>query len=122
MERIFRLIGKIDDELVEKLILLDRLIMFYSRFLRYWETGKVYSNGKTIMVKFERTNLNGYNGFTERVFPVEDIDKRIVSYKKKVSREFIKRNENPRIQRGKEIHKWKLYIQKSKIKNAEIQM
>ena len=47
--------------------------------------------------------------------PIEDIDKRIRSYKDKVKREFIKRNENPRIQRAKEVYKWKKYIEDAKV-------
>lgn len=116
MDKIFHLIDNIDNNLLEKLILLDRLIRFYSRFLKYWNIGFVFSDGVTICVRFERTNLNGYEGFTERIFPVKDLDKRIVSYKKKVAREVTGRAENPRIQREKEIHKWKKYINESKIR------
>ena len=119
MDKVFKLIDNVDEKLLDKLILLDRLIRFYSKFLQYWNVGFVFSDGVTICVRFERTNLNGYEGFTERIFPVEDLNKRIVSYKRKIAHEFAGRAENPRIQREKEIHKWKNYIKNVKIQMSE---
>jgi hypothetical protein len=122
MQRVYKLIGNVNDELVEKLILLDRLIMFYSRFLKYWKTGKVYlREDDMVVVKFERIGRYGHYGFTERVFPVKDIGIRTRSYKQKIAREVKKRHENPRIQREREIHKWKLYIQNAKL-DATVQV
>ncbi len=114
MEKVFRLINILDDSIVCKLIYLDRLVKFYTKFLTTWKTGGVTSDGKEVRVKFMDINKYGYENFTERVFPMEDIDKRIKSYKKKIAGEFTKRNDNPRIQRVKEVYKWKLYIDESK--------
>ena len=119
MDKVFKLIDNIDNNLLERLILLDRLIRFYSRFLNYWNIGYVYSDGAIVCVRFERTNLNGYEGFTERVFPINDLGKRIVSYKRKIALEVAGRVENPRIQREKEIHKWKRYVEDAKIQMRE---
>ena len=80
-----------------------------------WKTAGVTSDGKEVRIKFMTISKYGYEDFTERVFPMEDIDKRIESYKRKVATEFSKRNENLRIQRAKEIHKWKKYIEDAKI-------
>lgn len=118
--KIYKLIDILDHEPVEKLIYLDRLVRFYSKFLRIWQTGGVTSDGKIVRVKFMTTTRNGYTGFTERIFPIEDIDKRIDSYREKITKEFALRNENPRILRAKNVHKWKLYIKEAK--DAEFSM
>jgi hypothetical protein len=118
MLKVFKLInGGLYQDLVCKLIYLDRLVRFYAKFLSTWKTAGVYSDGKEVRVKFMTVNKYDYENFTERVFPVEDIDKRIDSYKKKIAVEFKHRHTNTRIQRVKEIHKWKIYI-----KDAKIQM
>ena len=115
MKKIFRLISILDDPIVGKLIYLDRLVRFYSKFLSTWKTAGVTSDGKEVRVKFMIINKYGWEDFTERVFPMEDIDERIESYKKKIAVEFNKRHDNPRIQRNIEIHKWKKYIEDAKI-------
>ena len=115
MDKVFQLISILDDPIVTKLIYLDRLVRFYSKFLSTWKTAGVTSDGKEVRVKFMITNKYGYESFTERVFPMEDIDKRIDSYKGKIAIEFKKRHENSRIQRVKEVYKWKIYIENAKI-------
>ena len=80
-----------------------------------WKTAGVTSDGKEVRVKFMTISKYGYEDFTERIFPIEDIDKRIASYKKKVATEFSKRQDNPRVQRTKEVYKWKKYIEDAKI-------
>ena len=115
MKKVFQLIDVVDDELLVKLIYLDRLVRFYSKFLTYWKTAGVYSDGKTVMVKFMRINKYGYEGFTERVFPISSINERLASYKGKIKREFKSRHENTRIQRAKEVHKWKKFIDNAKV-------
>ena len=115
MEKVFKLIGSTECNALDKLILLDRLIRFYAKFLTTWKTAGAYSDGKEVCVRFQTTTKYGYVDFTERMFPIEDIDKRIRSYKDKVKREFIKRNENPRIQRAKEVYKLKKYIEDAKV-------
>ncbi len=115
MEKVYRLISILDDPMVSKLIHLDRLVRFYSRFLSTWKTAGVTSDGKEVRVRFTSTTKYGYEDFTERVFPMEDIDLRIDSYKRKIAVEFSKRHENPRIQRTIEVHKWKKYIEDAKI-------
>ena len=115
MKKVFRLINILDDSLVCKLIYLDRLVRFYSKFLSTWKTAGVTSDGKDVRVRFMTVTKHGYENFTERVFPMEDIDLRIDSYKHKIALEFAKRHENTRIQRAKEVHKWKKYIDDAKI-------
>ena len=115
MDKVFRLINILDDPIVCKLIYLDRLVRFYSKFLSMWKTAGVTSDGKEVRVKFMSVTKYGYEDFTERVFPMEDIDKRIKRYKEKIAVEFSKRHENTRIQRAKEVHKWKKYIEDAKI-------
>ena len=119
MEKIFRLIGSEEPKALEKLIYLDRLIRIYAKFLTYWKTAGVYSDGKRVCIKFVTINKYGYVNFTEREFPMDDIDKRTKSYKEKMRYEFVKRHDNIRIQRVKEIHKWKIYIKNAK-SDAEI--
>ena len=115
MLKVFQLInGGLHQDLVCKLIYLDRLVRFYAKFLSTWKTAGVYSDGQEVRVRFMTTNKYGYESFTERLFPVADIDDRINSYSQKVSKEFKARHENPRIQRNKEIHKWKIYIRDAK--------
>jgi hypothetical protein len=115
MDKVFRLISILDEPVVVKLIYLDRLVRFYSKFLSTWRTAGVTSDGKEVRVRFMIISKYGFENFTERVFPIEDIDKRIDSYKRKIATEFRKRHENPRIQRSKEIYKWKKYIDDAKI-------
>jgi len=117
MEKVFRLINILDEKVVDDLIFLDRLVQFYSKFLETWRTAEVTSDGKTVRVKFFRVNKYGYENFTERVFPIEDIGKRIASYKRKIRVEFKKRYINVRIQREISMHKWKKII-----RDAEVQM
>lgn len=115
MDKVFRLINILDDPIVCKLIYLDRLVRFYAKFLKTWKTAGVTSDGKEVRVKFMNVSKYGYEDFTERVFPMEDIEARINSYSQKIAIEFGKRQENPRIQRSKEIHKWKRYIEDAKV-------
>jgi hypothetical protein len=114
-QKVFRLISILDDPVVMKLIYLDRLVRFYAKFLSTWKTAGVTSDGKEVRVKFMTINKYGYENFTERIFPMDDIDLRISAYKEKIAVEFAKRHDNPRIQRAKEVHKWKKYIEDAKI-------
>jgi hypothetical protein len=117
MERVIRLIDILDKEVVDKLIMLDRLVMFYSQFLKIWRKAEVTSDGATVRVKFSNVvnEKFKFENFTERVFPIEKIDERICNYREKVKIEFKNRHENPRIQRAKEIRKWKNHIKDAKV-------
>jgi hypothetical protein len=115
MEKVVRLINILDSEVVDKLIYLDRIVRLYSKFMYTWKGAEVTSNGTVVRVKFILPSKHGFTSFTEREFPMEDIDKRIASYKRKIKEEFKKRHDNPRIQRAKEVHSWKRYM-----KDAEI--
>ncbi|MHA1169697.1 MAG: hypothetical protein ACTSRU_17855 [Candidatus Hodarchaeales archaeon] len=106
---------RLDHELLQKLMLLDRLVRFYAKFLSTWKTAGVFSDGQTIRVRFMTVNKYGYESFTEREFKVANLDERIASYKRKITKEFDARHENTRIQRAKEVHKWKKYIDDAKI-------
>ena len=118
MLKVYKLVtGDYDPLLIYKLIYLDRLVRFYSKFLKTWKTAGVYSDGINVRVRFMTVNKHNYESFTEREFTVDKLDERIQSYREKINREFSMRHDNPRIQRNKEIHKWKRYID-----NAKIQM
>lgn len=114
MLKVYKLIDSTDYKLLEKLILLDRLVRFYAKFLKTWKAAGVYSDGENVRVKFMTINKYGYENFTVREFPVTAIDERISSYKAKIAVEFGKRHDNPRIQRVKEVYKWKKYIDHAK--------
>lgn len=105
----------LDSDLVCKLIYLDRLVRFYAKFLKTWRTAGVFSNGLIIRVRFMNINKYGYESFTEREFNNDNLNERIDSYKRKITKEFQLRHENTRVQRNKEIHKWKKYIDDAKI-------
>lgn len=119
MEKVIRLVNILDDDVLDKLVMLDRLVRFYSQFLKIWRKVEVKSDGRMVRVKFSNivNEKFKFEHFTERVFPIEKIDERICNYKEKIKIEYKNRHENPRIQKAKEIRKWKNYI-----KNAEIQM
>lgn len=117
MEKVVRLINILDDSIIDKLVMLDRLVQLYAKFTITWRKAEVTSDGTTVKVKWLRTNKYGYEAFTERVFPMEDVDKRIVSYKRKIKKEFTNRHENVRVQREKETRKWQKHID-----DADIQM
>jgi hypothetical protein len=109
MEKVIRLVNILDDDVIDKLITLDRLVRFYSTFLRMWRKAEVTSDGATVKIRFS-TRKYGFENFTERVFPIEDINERICSYWKKVQVEYALRHENPRIYRSNQIHRWKNFI------------
>jgi hypothetical protein len=117
MEKITRLLDILEEPVVDKLIMLDRLTKLYAQFTETWREVEVTSDGTTVSVKWLRINKYGYESFTKRVFPMEDIDKRIASYKRKIRKEFINRHDNVRIQREKETRKWQKHID-----DADIQM
>jgi hypothetical protein len=115
MLKVYRLIDSTDYKVLAKLIYLDRLVRLYGKFLTYYKTAGVYSDGQNVRVKFMTINKYGYENFTIREFPIDKIDERTDSYKNKVTREFNARHDNVRIQRLKDIHKWKKYIDNAKI-------
>ena len=119
MEKVVRLINILDEKTVDKLIMLDRLVKFYVRFLVKWRKAEVTSNGTLVRVKFAYLDKYERETWTEREFPMEDIDKRITSYKGKVKREFNKRHDNERIQRDKEFRRWQNLIKEMK-KDADV--
>jgi len=102
MEKVVRLINILDEETVDKLVYLDRLVKFYSRFLNTWKAAEVTSNGTVVRVKFFLPSKHGFQSFTEREFPMTDIDKRISSYKRKIRKEFADRHENPRFLKARQ--------------------
>lgn len=115
MRKLFRLIGTIEETTLDKLILLERIVRLYVRFDKFWKTAGVLSNGTTeFSIRFMTIDKYGYETFTEHVYPLENLDRRIRSYKRRLGREFRKRHDNPRIQRQKEIYKWQRYIQENK--------
>jgi hypothetical protein len=115
MKKIIKLIDILDTEAVDKLVYLDRIVRLYGKFLRTWKGAEVTSNGTVVRVKFRLPSKYGFESFTEREFPMADIDKRIASYKRKVRAEFKNRHENPRIQREKQTRKWQKFIDDAKV-------
>lgn len=119
MEKVVRLINILDDSVIDKLVMLDRLVRFYVRFLDKWRKAEVTSNGNIVRVKFAYLDKYDRESFTEREFPMEDVDKRISSYKRKIKKVFAERHENPRVLREKDIYKWELLIKNLRT-NADI--
>lgn len=115
MKKIIKLIGILDTDIVDKLIYLDRIVKLYGKFLRTWKGAEVTSNGTVVRVKFILPSKHGFESFTEREFPMEDTDKRIASYKRKLKVEFKNRHENPRVQREKQTRKWQKFIDDAKV-------
>jgi len=115
MEKVVRLVNILDDNVVDKLVMLDRLVRFYARFLDKWKTAEVTSDGTIVRVKFSHWDKYSRETSTEREFPMEDVDKRIASYKKKIKTEFAKRHENVRILRERDIRKWQKIIDDARI-------
>jgi hypothetical protein len=115
MLKVYKLIGgSLDKNLISKLMYLDRLVRLYAKFLTYYKTAGVYSDGQFVQVKFMTINKYGYENSTMREFKVTDLDERIARYKEKIGIEFAKRHENTRLLRNKEIYKWKRYIETTK--------
>jgi len=110
MEKVARLINILDDSVIDKLVMLDRLVRFYVRFLDKWRKGEVTSDGNIVRVKFAYLDKYNRESFTEREFPMEDIDKRITSYKRKIKKVYEERHENPRLKRERDIYRWQLLI------------
>ena len=109
-----------EQKLIYKLDYLSRLVKLYARFLSLWRTADVYSDLKEVKVRFYMISKYGYESFTERTFPIEDLPKRIVSYKNKVRKAFCDRHNNPRVLRDIERHQRKI---NNNIKEyAEVQM
>lgn len=122
MKKVAQLVEEqsLEPKLLEKLIYLDRLVRLYSKFMRDWRAAEVrYDGEKMIYVKFFKKTMYGYENYTEREFSVDDLQKRIDSYKRKIVNEFKNRHENDRLRREKEINKWKNYIHYAKIHMSE---
>lgn len=115
MKKIVRLINILDDDVVDKLVYLDRLVRLYAKFMVTWRGAEVTSDGSVVRVKWFRVTKYKYENWTEREFPMEDIDKRIASYKRKIRNEFKKRHENERLLREREQRKWQKVIDDAKI-------
>jgi len=105
---------------MEKIEKLERLIKFYTKFLNIWKEATIEIKNDIIKVTFFRINRHGYKGFTERSFSVDDIDKRILSYKRKIAKEFANRHVNTRLLRERETRKWEKYIEKGGFSDADI--
>jgi hypothetical protein len=119
MEKVVRLINILDDNTVDKLVILDRLVKLHVRFLTKWRIAEVTSNGAIVRVKFSYVDKYDRENWTEREFPMEDIDKRIISYKRKIKKEFGERHENLRLLRERDIYRWELMIKNLRT-NADI--
>lgn len=115
MEKVARLINILDDSTIDKLVLLDRLVKLHARFLTKWRIAEVTSNGAIVRVKFSYIDKYDRENWTEREFPMGDIDKRISAYKRKIKKEFAERHDNVRIQREKEVRKWEKIIEDARI-------
>jgi len=115
MEKVVRLINILDENTVDKLVMLDRLVKLYARFLDKWKVAEVTSNGTVVRVKFTFVDKYDRESFTEREFPMEDVDKRISAYKRKIKKVFAERHDNVRIQREKDVYKWEKMIKDARV-------
>ena len=106
--------GILTETQVVHLIYLERLVKFYARFMNRWDDGEVYIQlfgGKPLIrVKWSRTvskedafdgTVKEYVLFTEREFFLDKLKARILSYKRKIRREFENRHKNPRVNGNK---------------------
>lgn len=119
MKKVIRLINILDNNVIDKLVMLDRLVRLYAKFLDKWRIAEVTSDGTIVRVKFAYVDKYGYETHTEREFPMEDVDKRISAYKRKIKKVFAERHENVRLLRERDIYKWQLMI-KSLRNDADI--
>jgi len=106
--------GILTETQVVHLIYLERLVKFYARFMNRWDEGEVYIQllgGKPLIrVKWSRTvskkdafdgTVKEYVLFTEREFTLDKLKARILSYKRKIRREFENRHKNPKVNGNK---------------------
>ena len=102
--------GILTETEVSRLVYLERLVKFYARFLNSWDDGEVYIQfiaGKPLIrIKWSRTvtkedafdgTVKEYPMFTEREFHLDKLKARILSYKRKIRREFENRHKNPKV-------------------------
>ena len=115
MKRVATIVEILDPKLVDRLIYLDRIVRVYCKFLKEWRTTEVRTDGTLISIKFIKRNKYGYNIWTERIFPIEDLQKRIDGYKRKVRDEWKIRHENQRLIREHDVYKWKKYIRDAQV-------
>lgn len=115
MKKIPLIVEILDPKLVDRLIYLDRIVRVYCKFLKEWRITEVKTDGELISIRFIKINKYGYKIWTERLFPLEDLQKRIDGYKRKVRDEWKKRHENPRLIRERDEIKWKKYIRDAQV-------
>ena len=115
MKKIIRLFHIIDEKTIDQLVMLDRLVHLYADFMETWRDVELTSDGTNVRVKWLRINKYGHEAFTEREFPMTDIQKRISIYKRKIKTEYYNRHNNVRVQREKETRKWQKHIEDARV-------
>ena len=91
----------------DKIVYLDKLVEVYSKMLVLWDSYEIKIRSKKIKIKYIKhlvIDNKKYINFTARDYPLEFIDKVILSYKGKISREFKNRHKKASL---KEILKQK---------------
>jgi len=76
---------------LEKIEYLRKLLSVYLKFSRHYTQVDVFVSGEDFMVLWSKPKHRWYS-FEEICCPLEDLDKRIISYKGKLNRELKKRN------------------------------
>jgi hypothetical protein len=76
---------------VEKIEYLRKLLSVYLKFSRHYSSVDVKVSGESFMVRWSEPKHQWYDFETIEV-PLEDLDRRIISYRGKLNREFKKRN------------------------------
>ena len=78
----------------DKINYLRKLARLYVRFFKHYKKSRVELNGETVLIEYyERKTPTAYY-FKREEFPVEDINKIIISTRQKIDREYKKRSQN----------------------------
>ena len=76
---------------LEKIEYLRKLLSVYLKFSRHYGSVDIKVSGESFMVRWSEPKHQWYD-FETIECPLEDLDKRIISYKGKLNRELKKRN------------------------------
>jgi len=97
MKKVAILTEILDPKLIDRLIYLDKLLKVYCRFLINWRYAEITTNGSEFNIRFSKRSPEGNLTFTEATYPIDQLQKQIESFKRKLTEEFKIRHSNARI-------------------------
>ena len=97
MKKVATLTEILDPKLIDRLIYLDKLLKVYCRFLINWRYAELTTDGNTFNIRFSKRHPEGYMVFTEATYPIDQLQKQIETFKRKLTEEFKKRHSNSRV-------------------------